>query len=240
MNNYQDKNGMWHEHANRIDNNVYKYGAIAKILGLDVSRYPAYFNRCKQSLTGDNITILRHPPEIKTDLPPTSAEEAIGMMYLKLLPYGPVKQNHFVFHGHGEKLDERALKKMVEGLLKLVMAHNVNIFMSKKRKVKQRNLFWRYNIDEVGYFAFRFNPGQIYYIKRASGVKPHEEERLLKDIYVDSVLSTKNASHINTLFILAMYANDHKLARKCNPWKYIPKEFPADHPFTAAVKHLKL
>lgn len=235
---YQDSNGLWHDKPSRKSNNVFIYGAYAKALGLDVSKYPDYFDECVISLTRDNITINRHPRQVE---PPFSFDEALGAVYLGLIPYDALKGNHFVFHGHGKRLDERVFQKLVSGILKMVVAHNVNIFMPKSKKVKERNLFWKYNIDEIAYFAYRFNPAQTYIIKKFCKRKYHTQEEKLWAFFRDNLENTKPKSHSdysqrNLLWLMHIMNNDHKRAKKLKPWINFEKYFGKNHTFTKAIR----
>lgn len=235
---YQDKNGLWHDKPNRISNNVYIYGLYAKLLGLDVSRYPEYFKKCVVKLSRDSIIINRHPGKPR---PPLSFDEVIGMVGLGLLDYDPLKGNHFVYYGRGERLDSRVFEKLVKALTEMVVAMNINIFMSKKKKVKQRNLWWEKNLENVAYFATRLTPAYTYIVKRFFGIKPHEEERVLWNFYRDCTTANKPSSHgdysqKNLLWALHLMNGDEIRARSIRPWVNFEKYFGSEHPFTHAIK----
>lgn len=241
MTRHQDENGMWHArdlNKGGYDSNVYIYGLYAKLLGLDVSQYPEYFRRCAVTLSRDNIIIHRHPNKPN---PPLSFDECIGMVGLDLLDYDILKGNHFVYYGHGERLDHRVFEKLAKGLLEMVMAHNINIFMPKSKKVKQRNLWWERNLENVKYFAVRLTPAYSYIVKRYNGVKPHEEERVLWKFYSENLAKKKPRGHgdysqKNLLWALHLLNKDEKNARKLKPWVNFERYFGSEHPFTHAIK----
>jgi len=235
---YQDSNGLWHDKPNRISNNVYIYGLYAKLLGLDVSSYPEYFRRCVVIAKDNYIKIYRHP---KKAHPPLSFDECIGMVGLGLLDYSLLKSNHFVYLGKGEKLDSSLIEKLIKAIVESTVAFNINLFMSGKKKVKLRNLWWRKNLQNVKYFATRLNPAHVYVIKRFNGVKPHEEERLMWKFYSDNLRKAKVKSHSdlsqrNMLWALYLMSGDARKAKKLKPWKSFEGYFGSGHPFTKAIK----
>lgn len=235
--NYQDEWGGWN--ATKLnDKNKFIYGAISKYLGLDVSTYPELFNKCKPEIKKGFIKFNRTPIDSE---PPISPEEFIGAIVLGLIPYDIAKSNHFYFMGKGKKASVKDLEKIATGLLKLYMSHQLNIFMPKSKKIKQRNLFWKHEIQELYGLAFRLNPAYVYAIKRANNKDTHEEERLLFKLYVDCTLSKRKSkfrgdqSQVMILWVLANYMQDYGLANKCRIKDILRKYFPADHNFNRAM-----
>lgn len=238
MSKFQDKNGLWHDTDKVKSQNVFIYGAYAKALGLDVSKYPEYFDKCVISLDRDNITINRHP---RLAEPPFSFDEAMGALYLGLIPYDIIKGNHFVYNGHGKRLDSRVFEKFLKAMLEMVVAHNINIFMSNKAKVNQRDLWWKRNLENVKYFATRLNPAQTYVVKKYNNRKYHLEEEKLWAFFRDFELKNKANSHgeysrKNLLWLMLIMNGDFKRAKKMKPWLYFEKYFGKNHDFTKAIK----
>lgn len=238
MSKYQDENGLWHDDAKCDSQNVYIYGAYAKALGLDVSKYPEYFKKCKKKVSRDEILIYRKENLPK---PPLSFDECIGLIYLDLLNYDSLKGNHFVYYGHGERLDSRIFEKLAKAMLEMIIAQNLNIFMSKKKKAKQRNIWWERNLENVKYFAARLTPAHTYIVKKFFGKKYHKEEEKLWAFFRDCETKNKANSHgeysrKNLLWLLHIMNGDEKRAKKLKPWLYFEKYFGSHHDFTKAIK----
>jgi len=164
---------------------VYIYGAFAKALGLDVSRYPEYFKKCTQELSENNISILRHPNK---PTPVFSFDEMMGAIYLGLVPYDIIKGNEWVYVGHGEKFDERAIFKLMKALIEylapeiVVKGWSVKV---RKKDLSDRNRWWKKNLENVAYFAARLTPDKIYAVKRFFGKKTHKEEKYFYEFHRD-------------------------------------------------------
>lgn len=238
MNKYQDDKGLWHDDLELDSNNVFIYGAYGHLLNLDTSSYCEYFEKCKISVSRNNIIIHRHPNKPE---PPLSHDEILGMYMLGLVSYDVLKGNHFVFYGHGKRLDSKMFERLAKGLMELVMAHNINIFMPKSKKVKQRNLWWEKNLQNVKYFASRLTPAYTYMVKRIAGRKPHEEERVLWKFYYENLLKNKKTdtstlSQKNLMWALLVADGDESRARKLNPVRNFELYFGSEHPFTIAMK----
>ena len=235
---YQSSDGTWNDKANRECQNKFIYGAFAKALGLDVSGYRDYYMKCAVRVDRDMISINRIPNKPE---PPISFEEAMGMVYLDLLPYDALKGNHFVFIGHGQRLDSRVFEKLAKAMVEMTLAMNINLFMSKKKKIKQRNIWWERNLQNVKYFAARLNPAQTYVIKKYCGRKYHTEEEKLWAFFRDAVASKRPRSHQehstrNLLWLMMVMNGDHARAAKLRPWESFQAYFGPEHPFTKAIK----
>jgi hypothetical protein len=240
---HQDNRGMWHKKDIRKgrDNNVFIYGAYAKALGLDVSKYPEYFKRCVKSLDKNNIKIFRHPG---LPSPPFSFDECLGAIYLGLIPYDILKGNEWVYIGEGEKFDERAIFKLAKALAEFLLPEIVVKGWSikvRKKDLGDRNRWWRENLENVAYFATRLTPDKIYIIKRFFKKKFHKEEEKLFVFHRDCILKTKpktnqDFSTRNILWLMLIMNNDHKRAKKMKPWKSFESYFGKDHDFTKAIK----
>lgn len=237
MSQYQS-NGLWNDKPNRKSNNHFIYGAYAAALQLDTSRYREYFMQCVVRLDRDNITITRHPGQPE---PPISHDEVMGMCYLGLIPYDALKGNHFVYNGHGQRLDSRVFERLAKSMLEMAMAMNINLFMSKSKKVKQRNLWWRRNLVNVKYFATRLNPAQTYAVKKYAGRKYHTEEEKLYAFYRDCIIKRRDRDHSdlserNLLWLTMIMAGDEAKAAKLRPWISFERYFGPLHPFTIAIR----
>lgn len=234
MNKYQDDKGLWHDDLDLDSNNVFVYGSYAHILGLDTSRYCEYFEKCKVSVTRDNIIIHRHPNKPE---PPLSHDEILGMYILGLVSYDTLKGNHFVFYGHGKPFKMNDLKKVVEGMLELIIHLNMNLFMPKSKKIKKRNIFWEKRITKLYTLAFRLNPAYIWCVKKIHGKKPHEEERVLWKFYYENLLKSKGKySEKNLMWALLVSMGDESRARKLNPVLNFSRYFGEDHELTKAMR----
>lgn len=235
---FQDNNGCWHENPRKNSNNVYIYGAYARALNLDVSKYPDYFKKCVVKMDRNEITINRHPNQTE---PPFSHDEAMGAFYLGLIPYDALKGNHFVYHGKGKPFNMKTLQDLFGGMLELIVQLNLNLFMPKSKKVKQRNLFWERKITKLYGVAFRHNPAQIFAIKKSAGKKYHREEKELFNFYRDCMMKNKDnsrgkLSEKNMLWLMLVMVGDEGRARKLKPWINFERYFGAEHPFTWAIK----
>lgn len=237
MSKYQDKLGGWNARA-KEDQNLFTYGMYADLLGLDTSKYQDIFNACKVRVDRDWIEVNRRP---NLEKPPISTEEFIGILYFKFISYDIAKKNEFTFWKHGEPLDERVFEKIFKAILELVFAHNINIFMSGKAKVKQRNLIWERNLTNANYFAFRLTPAHTYVVKKYFGKKFHDYEEKMFVFYRDNVLKDKSnltgsLSQKNLMWAMLNMIGDFKRAKKMKPWIYFSKYFGKDHPFTKAIR----
>lgn len=241
MSKYQDENGMWHDRHDRKSNNVFIYGAYAKALGLDVSRYPDYYSRCKINADRNNILINRHPGQNE---PPLSHDEALGLIYLRLLDYDAIKGNHFVYHGRGERLSSKIFEKLVAAMVELTLPRVVVRGFSvtiKRAKLHDRNRWWEDNLKNVAYFATRFNPAYTYVIKKFHNRSYHVEEEKLWAFFRDCETKNKANSHgeysrKNILWLLHIMNGDEKRAKSLKPWVNFERYFGVDHDFTKAIK----
>lgn len=245
MSKYQDSIGGWNAKPVRegLDKNLFTYGMYADILGLDTSNYKKIFEGCKIRVDEDFIEVHRRPGQPR---PPISPEEFIGMLYFSgkyggFVDYDSAKGNHFFFLGHGKPLRISDIEKLVKAIMKLVVAQNINIFMSGKKKIKQRNLWWRHNIEEAKHFAGRLSPAYVYIIKKYFRRDYHIEEEKLWAFYRDCTTKNKSnsrgvISQKNLLWALHIMNGDENRARKLKPWVNFEKYFGKHHDFTIAIK----
>jgi len=243
----QDNKGLWHDNERMSSNNVFIYGAYAKALGLDVSKYPEYFKKCVVKMDRNEITINRHPNQ---ETPPFSHDEAMGAFYLfmdsndpELINYDVLKGNHFVYRGKGKPFDFKVLQNVFKGLMELIVYLNFNLFMSKGKKLKARNVFWERKIEKLYQVAFRHNPAQIYAIKKSAGKKYHREEKELFNFYRDCTMKNKSSargklSEKNMLWLMLLMVGDKKRAKQMRPWINFERYFGKNHPFTIAIKRI--
>ena len=238
---YQDKFGLWHDKANRRSNNWMIYTAYAKALGLEYGDIQGYFDQCVVKMNRDNITINRHPNK-KT--PPLSFDEALGASYLGLLSYDILKANHFVYYGHGERLDSSIFARLVlalaEAMAPRIIMRGLSITV-KKPNLNDRNNWWKRKLENVRYFAARMTPAHTYVVKKFNKKKPHKEEEKLWAFYRDNVTKTKANTHQkrstrNLLWLLLIMNGDHGRAKKLKPWQSFEGYFGRDHDFTIAIK----
>lgn len=241
MQGYQDSQGMWHDTNKKRSNNVFIYGLYAKLLGLDVLKYPEYYRRCKVKVSRSEITIYRHP-NLKT--PPLSFDECIGLIGLDLLDYNSLKGNHFVYYGKGERLEKRFFERLV-GALAEAMLPRITVkgwrVTVKKPNWKDRNSWWEKNLKNVKHFAVRLTPAHSYIVKKYCGRSYHREEEKLWAFYRDCITKMKpkgtgDYSQKNLLWALHLMNGDAKRAKKLKPWRNFEKYFTASHPFTIAIK----
>ena len=241
---YQDSNSLWHDKPCKnglpSSNNWMIYTFYAHLLGLpiDSGKMRSYFKQCVVKLDRNNILINRHPGKIE---PPLSHDEALGAYGLGLIPYTTLKGNHFMYRGKGSPLRVSDLEKILRGITKLILHHNINLCMSKKKKIKQRNLFWKRNIEELYGVAFRLNPALIYVIKRASGQKWHVEEEKLYAFWRDCLKKNKsNATGVlsqkNMLWACMILLGDHGQARSLKPWENFDRYFGIEHDLSKSMK----
>lgn len=241
MNDYQDTDGLWHDRKSKNSQNVFIYGAYAKALGLDTSRYPEYFKRCVVSLTDSNITIKRRHDR---STPPFSYDEFLGALYLNLIPYDIAKGNHFVYFGRGIRLEhrlfERLAKALIEYLIPKVTVRGWRVTV-KKPDLDDRNRWWEKNLTNVKHFAVRLTPDKIYAVKKYFRRDTHFEEKKLFEFFRDCTSKTRanstgEYSTRNLLWLMLIMVGDNKRARKLKPWVSFEKYFGAGHPFTIAIK----
>lgn len=243
---HQDKFGMWHARDisdGSKDNNVFIYGLYAKFLGLDVSKYPEYYKRCAVRVSRDNIIIYRHPRQKE---PVLSFDEVIGIVGLQVDPtfYDKLKGNHFVYVGHGERIDSRFFKKLVKALAEYLMPKVIVkgwTVKIKKPNLSDRNRWWRDKLENVAYFAARLTPAHTYIIKKFNNRNYHIEEEKLWSFYRDCIAGKKGddkqtLSSRNLLWALHLMNGDEKRARDLKPWISFEKYFGASHDFTIAIK----
>ena len=243
---YQDKYRLWHDreciNGEPRSNNWMIYTAYAKALGLEVSDQAIpYFRACIKSLTRDNITVHRHPNK---PTPPLSFDECMGAVYLDLMPYDVLKGNHFVYIGHGQRLDSRIFERLIMAMIELltprIVMRGFKITVSKPN-LNDRNRWWQAKLENVKYFAARLTPAHTYIVKRYHKKKHHTEEDKLWAFYRDNITKTKANTHgkrstRNLLWLCHIMNNDHKRAKKLKPWISFEGYFGADHPFTVAMK----
>lgn len=236
---YQDANTFYHDKPTKSgkpsSNNGYYYTSQAKLLRLpyDKTKVKAYFKQCTEKLKKGEILIHRHPGGKLNGkkLPPYSADEALGALVLGLLDYATLKANHFVWYGKGKKMSSKVIKDILEGLAGLAIRKAMGMKVD-------RNYFHEKKIEKLYQGAFRFQPGQIYYIKKANGKKPHKEEKLLAKLYVEHTLKNGSAGEKNFLWVLCRYAKSYSTARRCKPQKNFKKYHKKGHPIRVAAEKL--
>lgn len=228
---YKCKYGLYHDKPVKNNepssNNGWIYTAYANELGImpinvdQLTRLKRTFQACDEK-PGNGILINRLPGKIK---PPLSRDEVIGLYSLGMLEYSTLKRNHFVFYGKGEPMNKKTFKKILKGLAQLYV-----ITMLKGKS--HRNDFWKYKIKNMYQLAFRLTPADSYWLKKCEGIKPHEEERLIWNLYKKCTLENGSHGEINILWLQAKMMGDKKLAKKCKPEKNIKAYFGPDHIFS--------
>lgn len=241
MSEYQDKNKLWHDDKGLDCQNVFIYGAYAKALGLDVSGYPEYFKKCVQNLDRNNIVINRRH---KRPTPPFSFDEAMGASYLGLLDYDILKGNHFVYHGHGERLGSdffvRLLLAFNQAMMPEIKIKGWTVKVIRK-DWRDRNRWWEKNLEHVAYFATRLTPDKTYILKKFNNRSFHVEEEkfyaIARDCMLKSGYSSKQENSTRNLWWLMFIMNgDHKRARDMKPWISFENYFGVDHDFAKAIR----
>ena len=244
---YQDRHGLWHDreciNGEPRSNNWMIYTAYAKALGLEIGDKYGYFAKCINTLTRDNITVYRHPGK-KT--PPLSFDECMGAVYLDLMPYDILKGNHFVYIGHGQRLDGRLFEKLIKALAEFLLPKVIVKGWSvtvKKPDINDRNRWWRDKLENVRYFAARLTPAHTYIVKRYHHKKHHVEEDKLWAFYRDAITKKRAKSHQdhstrNLLWLCHIMNNDHKRAKNLKPWVSFEAYFGNKHDFTVAIKRM--
>jgi len=244
MSRFQGKDGMWNAKAGRNDQNVFAYGAMAKILGLDVSQYTDFYFKCVERITNDEIIINRRPGLKR---PPLSHDEAMGIMSMKLdkMLYDRLKSNHWVYWGKGSSLGknffEKLLGALIEAMAPKIIVRGFSVTV-KKPGLSDRNKWWKGKVDKnTAHFAVRLNPAQTYAIKKHYGKKYHKEEIKFYAFYKDLVLkknprNNQDHSTRNQMWVMAIMAKDFRYAKKLKPWISFEAYFGAEHDFTIAIK----
>jgi hypothetical protein len=236
---YQDKYSLWHDkpcvNGEPKSNNWATYSLYAHILGLPLDRTKMgnYFDRCVVNLDRSNITIYRHPGKKE---PPYSADEVIGAYGLSLIPYDTLKGNYFVFQGKGKPLSSQTLIDCLKGMFELAVHININIFLSKKKKLKMRNIFWERKVTKLYQVAYRLHPAYVRAIKHIEGISAHREEREIFNFYAKMVKDGDDYSQKNLLWALYTMMGKHKDAKKLDPINNFERYFSKEHDLAKAMR----
>lgn len=239
---FRESDGTYHDDARENSQNIYTYGMFAKLLGLDVSRYPEIWEKCKIRIAENEISFTRLPGK---STPPPSAEEAVGACVLDLIPYHKFKENDFVFIGEGGKV---TLDKIIQNLLLAFIEYNVPRITIKgfsikvhKPSWKDRNSWWKNKMAGVKFFASRLHPGLVYALKKYNEKDYHLEEEKFYAIWRDCTMkggnSTSDLSQKNLLWACLIMIGDHKRAKKLNPIANFEKYFGKDHVLTKGMRN---
>ena len=240
MSKYQDQHTLWHDkpckNGKPSSNNWLIYTAYAKLLKLPYDHnYAAhYFDACTVTLKKGEIKIYRHPGK---DKPPFSFDELLGAYILGFIDYETLKANHFVFHGKGKPMSAKVVGDLLIGVAKLAAGDLVGTLGSiVGAKKPDRNAFWEKEIKEMYQAAFRVNPGQVWFLKKANKANIHEEDRVLSKLYIECTLKSGSPGEKNILWALAKISGQKSLAKKCDPKKNFGKYFPKDHDFNRLLR----
>lgn len=238
---FRKSDGTYHDDKGHDSQNIFTYGMFAKLLGLDVSGYDKIWPKCVVRVNKSEISFNRLPGLRR---PPVSPEEALGAHVLNLISYDILKSNHFVFIGKGsranaDKIINNFMLAMVEFMVPRITIKGFSVKVHRP-SWKDRNAWWKNNMQGVKFFASRLHPGLTYAIKKYNKKKFHNEEEKVfvfwRDCTIKSGNSTSDLSQKNLLWACLIMIGDHRRAKKLKPIQNFERYFGRDHVLTKGMK----